>query len=107
MVVRLMQLQCAGCGPDITASDKRKSAIVNVGGTLVLVLPWLWAVRQSHGNGYVMALAPMTYILPYLLGLRYTSLKARSGPAQTILIAGLGAFLVAFLLVVGRIVTKN
>jgi hypothetical protein len=106
MVARLMQLQCAGCSPDITASDRRKSAAMNIGGTIVLVVPWLWAVRQFHGNGYVMALAPMTYILPYLLGLRYTSLHGRSRRAQAVLIAGLGAALVAFLLVVGWIVRK-
>jgi hypothetical protein len=53
-----------------------------------------------------MALAPMTYILPYLLGLRYTSLNARSGRAQAVLITGLGTSLTAFLLVVGWIGTK-
>ena len=106
MMANLMQLKCAGCSPNITASDKRKSTAMNIGGTLVLVLPWLWAVRLSHGNGYVMALAPMTYILPYLLGLRYTSLNGRSGRAQAIVITCLGALLVAFLLVVMWICTK-
>jgi len=105
MVASLMQLKCAGSSPNITTSDKRKSAAMNIGGTLVLVLPWLWAVRRSHGNGYVMALAPITYILPYLLGLRYTSLNGRSGRAQALLITGLGALLTAFLLVIGWIVT--
>jgi hypothetical protein len=106
MVARMMQPKCAGCGPDISASDKRKSAAVNIGGTLVLILPWLWAVRQFHGNGYVMALAPMTYILPNLLGQRYTSLNGRSGRVQAVLITGLGASLFAFLLVVGWICAK-
>jgi hypothetical protein len=82
MVAKLMQLRCAGCGPDISVTDKRKRAATNIGGTLVLVFPWLWAVRQSHGNEYVMALAPMVYMLPHLLALRYTSLSGRSGRAQ-------------------------
>jgi hypothetical protein len=107
VVARLMQLMCAGCGPHITVSDKRKSAAINIGGTLALVLPWLSAVRQSHGNEYVMTLAPMTYVLPYLVGLRYTSLKGRSGRAQVVLIIGLGVLLTAFLLVVGWICTKK
>jgi hypothetical protein len=106
MVARLMQLKCAGCGPDVTASDKRKCTAINIGGTLALVLPWLSAVRQTHGNAYVMALAPMTYTLPYLVGLHYTSLKGRSPRAKAILITGLGVSLTAFLLVVGWIGTK-
>jgi hypothetical protein len=106
MVASLMQLKCVGCSPNVTVSSKRKNAAMNIGGTLVLVLPWLWAVRQSHGDGYVMALAPMTFILPYLLGLRYTSLSGRSGRAQAVLITGLGASLIAFFLLVGWICTK-
>jgi hypothetical protein len=50
--------------------------------------------------------APMTYILPYLLGLRYTSLSGRSGRAQAVIITGHGASLAAFLLVVGWIGTN-
>ena len=43
MIARLMQLKCAGYGPNVTASDKTKSAAVNVGGTLLLASVWLWA----------------------------------------------------------------
>jgi hypothetical protein len=87
MVARLMQLKCAACGPDITASDKRKSAAINIGGRLPLYFHGSRLFGSPTGTGYVMALAPMTYILPYLLGLHYTSLKGRSGRAQAVLIA--------------------
>jgi hypothetical protein len=106
MVVKLMQLKCAGGSPDVAASDSLKSAAMNIGGTLILVLPWLWAVRQYHGNGYVMVLAPMTYILPFLLSLRYTSLRGRSGRTQAVFVTGLGTLLAAFLLVVAWIGAK-
>jgi len=33
-------------------------------------------------NAHVMAIAPMMYLLPYLLSLRYTSLSRRSGRTQ-------------------------
>lgn len=59
-----------------------------------------------QGNIYVMSLAPMTYLFPYLVGLRYTSLKGRSPRAQTILIVGLSAALTTFLLLVGWIGTN-
>jgi hypothetical protein len=102
----LLQLKCAGCSPDIAASDKRKSTAMNIGGTLVLTLPWLWAIWRSHGSAYVMAIAPMMYLLPYLLSLRYTSLSARSGRTQAVTIAGLGTALTAFLLAVAWIGTR-
>ncbi len=103
MVAKLMQLRCAGYGPDISVTDRRKSRATNIVGTLVLVLPWLWAARQFHGNEYLMALAPMVYILPRLLALRYTSLSGRSGRAQIVVITSLGILLTAFLLFVGWI----
>jgi hypothetical protein len=43
----------------------------------------------------------MAFLAPFLLSLRYTSLKGRSARAQTVLIVGLGAALAAFFLLVG------
>jgi hypothetical protein len=42
MVARLMHLKCTDYSPDITASDKRKSAAMNIGGSLSLYF---------HGSG--------------------------------------------------------
>lgn len=106
MVARALHLKCAGYGPDITSSDKRKSAGVMVGGALVFALLWLGAQWQFPRNAYVDAVAPMAFFLPFLLGLRYTSLKGRSARAQTVLIVGLGAVLAALFLLVGWIGTK-
>jgi hypothetical protein len=106
MIARMMQLKCAGYGPDVTASDKVKGAAVMIGGALVLALLWIWAQWQFGDNVYVMALSPMTFFLPLLLSLRYTSLKGRSARAQTTLIAGFSATLAAFFLLVGWIGTK-
>ena len=106
MIARIMQLKCAGYGPDVTASDKFKSGAVNIGGTLLLAILWLWAQRRFGGNDYVTALSPMAYLLPYLVSLHYTSLKGRSGRAQMTLIVGFGAALTTFLLLVGWIGTR-
>jgi hypothetical protein len=105
MIARMMPLKCAGGGPDATVSDKRKSAAVMIGGALGLTPLWLWA-QWRQDNVYVLALAPMAYFLPYLVSLRYTSLKGRSSRAQTILIGGLGVALAAFFVLVGWIGTK-
>ena len=72
----------------------------------MLTLPWLWANWRSHGNAHVMAIAPMMYLLPYLLSLRYTSPSERSGRTRSVIIAGLGTALIVFLLAVAWIDTK-
>jgi hypothetical protein len=105
MIARMMQLKCAGYGPDVTASDKRKSVAVILAGTLALTPLWLWAQWRQE-NVYALALAPMAYLFPYLLSLHYTSLKGRSARAQAIFIGGLGVALAAFFAAVGWISTK-
>src|SRR5262249_28725022 len=111
MIAHLMQLKCAGYGPSVTKADKVKNVTINIGGTFVLGLLWLavvwvWKHGRLSGYAYVTALAPMAYLFPYLIGLRYTSLKGRSPGAQTVLIVGLGAALTTFLLLVGWIGTR-
>lgn len=41
MVSRMLQLKCAGHAPTVTAADHRKAAIITVGGTLALMIPFL------------------------------------------------------------------
>ena len=111
MVGRLMQLKCAGYGPTVTKADRARNLAVNLVGTLALALAWLglvWATkhRRSAWQPYVMSLAPMAYLIPYMAGQHYTSLKGRSAGAQVVLIAGVTALLAAFLLLIGWITTK-
>jgi hypothetical protein len=101
MIARMMQLKCAGYGPDVTSSDKVKNAAVTIGGSLGLALLWLWSTWHFGKNAYVMALSPMAYFFPYLLGLHYTSLKGRSARTQAILIIGFTAALAAFFVLIG------
>lgn len=103
MIAKMLQLRCAGYGPDVTSSDKVKSAAVNLGGALTLALLWLWVRWKFGGNPYLGALAPMAYLLPYLVSLRYTSLKGRSTTAHAILVIGFGTALTLFFLLVAWI----
>jgi hypothetical protein len=98
MVARMMRLKCAGYGPAVTNSDVRKGLVVTLGGTLLLTLIWVWSVREFDRNTYVMAISPLAYLIPQLLGLRYTSWKGYSARTQMILIGGLIGVLTAILL---------
>ena len=106
MIARMMHLTCAGYGPHVTKSDALKAAAVMIGGSLGLVLIWLWATWRFGSNAVVYAALPMTYLFPYLLGLRFTSLKGRSARTQTVLIASLGIGLTVFQLLVWWVSTK-
>lgn len=105
MIATLRQLDCAGCGADVSARDRRTRVAVMLGGTLVLTMLWLWA-QWRFRNEYLTAVAPMMYFVPYMIGLRYTSLKRHSARAQAILIVGVSAVLTALLLIIGWIGTK-
>jgi len=98
MIGRVMRLKCAGYGPAVTRVDEVKSVAVIVGGCLALTMLWFWAERQIGRNEYLVALMPMAYFFPLLLGLRYTSLKGRSAAAQAVFIGGCSAVLVVMFL---------
>ena len=111
MVARLMHLECAGYATHITGSDRRRNAAINIGGTLALALLWLALVwlsksRGFSGQAYLLAAAPMTYLLPYLIGLRHTTLKGRSSLAQAIVIGSLSATMLGILMLATWIGTK-
>lgn len=111
MLAQLRRFECMGYGPDVTERDKTRNLAVNIGGTLILSLVWLtmiWSFKHYAlgGQAYLWAAAPMAYLLPYLIGLRYTSLKGRSARAQAIVIATAGAQVLAILMLAGWISTK-
>jgi hypothetical protein len=106
MIARLIQLKCAGYGPHVTSSDKAKSAAMNVGGTLVLASLWLWSSWRYRDSAYILALSPMTWLIPYLLSLRHTSMKGRTTRAQVIVITAVTVAMTAFFLVVAWISDK-
>ena len=111
MLAQLMRFQCMGYGPGITESDKRRNTVINIGGTLILSVIWLallWFSKRYElgGQAYLLAGGPMAYLLPYLVGLRYTSLKGRSPRAQAVVIVTVSAKVLAILMTAGWISTK-
>lgn len=111
VIAQLMQLKCAGYGPGVSHSDRAMHTTINLAGTFTLAVVWLamvwfWKHHQIGGKTYLMALAPMTYLVPFLIGLRYTSLKGRSLGSQAILIVGVSAGLATLLIFAGWLSTK-
>ena len=99
MVSKMLQLRCAGYGANVTSADARKAAAVTIVGTLALVLAALWAQTQYGSNQYLESLMLVSWILPFLFSLRYTSLKGRPGRVQAVFIAGNAAVVTAIMLV--------
>jgi hypothetical protein len=83
-----LRFRCAGYQPHITRTDQRKSAATMLIATVVLSLGWMWLHVRTHGAPYVDAFSLMPFLAGWLLSMRYTYLKERSGPAQAIFMAG-------------------
>ena len=98
MDFRMLQLRCAGYGPTVTSADARKAAAVTILGTLALVLPALWAQARYGSNPYLESLMLVSWMFPFLLSLRYTSLKGRTGLVQAVFIAGNAGIVMAIML---------
>ena len=88
MVLTGLKLRCAGAGSPVTPGDARKAAAVTLGGTLLLTLLWLWGQQWYPDNAYLDAMVLMAFMPPYLISLRFTSLKGRPGSVQAVFIVG-------------------
>lgn len=95
MVSTMLQLRCTGDGPSVTALDRRYAGLVTIGGCLVLALALMLATARFGKSPYLESLLLMGWLVPWLIGQRYTSLKGRSGRAQAVLIGGQSAFVIA------------
>jgi hypothetical protein len=106
MLNRIMRLECAGYGPNVTKADQWKAAGVSVGGTLVLTLIWMAAHVRMEDKHYIDALSVMPYTIPFLFSMRYTNLKDRPASVQAVFIGGFTLVLTAFMLGIGWLTTR-
>jgi hypothetical protein len=106
MLSRIMRLECAGYGPNVTKADQWKAAGVSVGGTLVLTLIWMAARVRIADKTYIDALSVMPYMVPYLFSMRYTNLKDRPASVQAVFIGGFTVLLTAFMLAIGWLASQ-
>jgi Ca2+/Na+ antiporter len=89
MIRTMLKLGCAGSRGPVSREDARKSAAVNLGGTLLLTAFWMTLRIRLANHNYVDGFLAMAYLVPYLFSLRYTSLKGRSLRTQSIFIGGM------------------
>lgn len=89
MIGTAMKPGCAGSGVRVSREDARKSAVVMLGGTLLLTAVWMvMHIKRIGDRTYVDSLSAMAFLVPYVFSLRYTSLKGRSLRTQGIFIGG-------------------
>jgi hypothetical protein len=106
MLNRIMRLECAGYGPNVTRADQWKAAGVSVGGTLVLTLIWIAARVRIDNKNYIDALSVMLYTVPFLFSMRYTTLKDRPASVQAVFIGGFTLLLTVFMLGIGWLASQ-
>ena len=106
MNTKHMTLRCAGFGPEITRADQWKGIAVTLGTTVVLCAGWMWLHARMHDNPYVDAFALMPILGGWLVSIRHTYLKGRSGLAQAIFITGMLIALAVFFALIGWISSR-
>ena len=106
MPEKAMNLRCAGNGPETTKADQKKSIAVMLSATIVLSIVWMWLHVRTHGNAYVDSFSLMPMFIGWLLSLPYTTLKARSRPAQAIFVAVTIGLLVVLFAAIGWITAR-
>jgi hypothetical protein len=99
MVAKMLKLACAGHGSTYTRADAFKAAWMNIAGTLALVLAVRWAMARYGKNDYLEGFLMVSWLVPFVISQRYTSLKGRSGRVQTVLIGGPVAIIIGIVLV--------
>jgi hypothetical protein len=98
MVPEMLQLKSGGYGPEVTAADSAKAAVVMIGGTLALVAGLTAAIRLYGKSPYLESLLTMSWLIPFLVSQHYTYLKGRAAHVQAVLIGGPTVIVIAIAL---------
>jgi hypothetical protein len=98
MVPKMLQLRCAGCGPNVTKADNLKAAAIVIGGSLVAALAYLWATARYGRDGYRESLFLVSWLVFVVFSEHYTTLKGRPALVQAVLIGGQAAVVIAIAL---------
>ncbi len=105
MIGTMMKLGCASTARG-TREDVWKSLAITFGGTLLLTALWMALHARLGDRTYVNAFSAMAFLVPYLISMRYTSLKGRSLATQSIFIGGMILLVTLILGTAGWIAAK-
>jgi hypothetical protein len=103
MLAKAMRLRCAGYGAKVTTVDALKSAGVMLGGSVVTAVFALWMRTVPGGNSYRMAAAANLWLIPFIISMRYWSLKGWPGRTQAVFMGVLISAIVALTVLAGWI----
>jgi hypothetical protein len=101
ILAKAMRLRCAGYGAKVTTVDALKGAAVMIGGVLVTALLAFWMRRVPGGNSYRMAALANSWLIPFIISMRYWSLKGWPGRTQAVFMGVLTSAIVALTLLAG------
>jgi hypothetical protein len=98
MVPKMLQLKCAGYGPNVTKADNVKAAAITIGGSLVTAIAYLWYTWRQGRDPYVDALFSVSWLVLFVFSQHYTTLKGRPALVQSVLIGCQSAIVIAIVL---------
>jgi hypothetical protein len=98
MVSQMLQLRCAGHGPDVTKADKMKAAGIVIGGSLLAAIAYTWATARYGRAPYVESLFLVSWLVFFAVSQHYTTWKGRPALVQAVLIGGQTAVVIAIAL---------
>jgi hypothetical protein len=106
MIGTMMKLGCSGSGVRVSREDARKSAAVMLGGTILLTALWMYIRIRLDARTYIDAFSAMAFLVPYVISLRYTSLKGRSLRTQLIFFGFMTLLLTLLFATAGFVASK-
>jgi hypothetical protein len=95
MVPKMLQLKCAGYGPNVTKADNVTAAAIVIVGSLVTALAFIWFTARYGKDPYLESLLSVSWLVFFAFSQHYTTLKGRSGRVQALLIGGQAAIVIA------------
>ena len=98
MVTKLLQLKCAGYGPNVTKVDNLKAAAIVIGGSLLAALAYMWAAARYGRDPYLESLFLVSSLVFFAFSQHYTTLKGRRTLVQAVAIGGQAAVVIAIAL---------
>lgn len=98
MISEMLQLKCAGYGPDVTKADKLKAAAIVLGGSLLAALGYIWVTARYGEDPYLKSVFLVSWLIPFAFSQHYTVLKGRRAVVQAVLIGGQAAVVLAIAL---------